>query len=144
MDPVNAMLSFGYAMLAKEALAAAIAAGFEPNLGVYHDVRPGRPSLALDLMEEFRPLIVDSTVLSLVNTGEIRPSHFLRRGIGTSLTDDGRKVFIRALERRLNTTVVHPTFGYDASYRRSIWLQARLLARTIQGELETYPPFLTR
>ncbi len=144
MDPVNAMLSFGYAMLAKEALAAAIAAGFEPNLGVYHDVRPGRPSLALDLMEEFRPLIVDPTVLSLVNTGEIRPSHFLRRGIGTSLTDDGRKVFMRALERRLNTTVVHPTFGYDASYRRSLWLQARLLARTIQGELETYPPFLTR
>ncbi len=143
-DPVNAMLSFGYAMLVKEALAAVIATGFEPNLGIYHGVRPGRPSLALDLMEEFRPLIVDSTVLSLVNTGEIRPSHFIRRGIGTNLTDDGRRVFIKAFERRLNATILHPTFEYEASYRRSLWLQARLLARTIQGELDRYQPFVTR
>jgi CRISPR-associated protein Cas1 len=143
-DPINAMLSFGYAMLVKEALAAVIATGFEPNLGMYHGIRPGRPSLALDLMEEFRPLIVDSTVLSLVNTGEIRPSHFIRRGIGTNLTDDGRRVFIKAFERRLNATILHPTFGYEASYRRSLWLQARLLARTIQSELDQYQPFVTR
>jgi CRISPR-associated protein Cas1 len=143
-DPVNAMLSFGYAMLTKETVAAAVAVGFEPSLGVFHAIRPGRPSLALDLMEEFRPLIVDSTVLSMLNTGEIRRSHFIERGIGVNLTDEGRKIFIRAMERRLNSTIIHPTFAYEASYRRSLWIQARLLARTIQGDIDTYPAFVTR
>ncbi len=143
-DPVNALLSFGYAMLAKEALAAVLAVGFEPGVGVYHSRRPGRPSLALDLMEEFRPLIVDSTVLSVINTSEIRANHFIDRGLGVSLTEDGRRIFIRAMERRLQSVITHPVFEYEASYRRSLWLQARLLARTIQGDLEKYPPFVTR
>jgi CRISPR-associated protein Cas1 len=143
-DPINALLSFGYAMLSKEAAAAVIAVGFEPGLGVYHALRPGRPALALDLMEEFRPLIVDSTVLSLVNTREIRPSHFLRRGIGIALTDDGRRIFIRAFERRLQSTVTHPIFGYEATYRRALWMQARLLARAIQDDIPSYPAFVTR
>ena len=143
-DPVNALLSFGYAMLSKEALAAIIAVGFEPGLGVYHAQRPGRPALALDLMEEFRPLIVDSTVLSVVNTGEARPQHFIRRGIGISLNDDGRRVFIRAFERRLQSKVTHPLFEYEATYRRALWMQARLLARAIQGDISEYPPFITR
>lgn len=143
-DPVNALLSFGYSMLVKEALAAAIAVGFEPGLGIYHRVRPGRPSLALDLMEEFRPLIVDSTVLSLVNTKEIRPSHFDRRGRAIVLTGDGRRTLIGAIERRLRSTIVHPTFNYEVSYRRALNVQARLLARTIQGDLPAYPPFTTR
>lgn len=143
-DPVNALLSFGYSMLSKEALAAVIAVGFEPGIGVYHARRPGRPSLALDLMEEFRPLIVDSTVLSLVNTREIRPPHFLRRGMGIALTEDGRRVFIRAIERRLQSTITHPVFGYEASYRRALWMQARLLARAIQQDIPNYPAFITR
>ncbi len=143
-DPVNALLSFGYAMLSKEALAAVIAVGFEPGVGVYHAQRPGRPSLALDLMEEFRPLIVDSTVLSLVNTREIRPPHFLRRGIGIALTEDGRRIVIRALERRLQSTVTHPVFEYEATYRRALWMQARLLARAIQDDIPSYPAFITR
>ncbi len=143
-DPVNAMLSFGYAMLSKEALAAVIAVGFEPGLGFYHRVRAGRPSLALDLMEEFRPLIVDSTVLSLVNAREIRASHFDRRGKAIVLTQEGRKIFIGAIERRLRSTVVHPTFGYTLTYRRALHVQARLLARTIQGDVPAYPPFMTR
>lgn len=143
-DPVNAMLSFGYAMLAKEALAAAIAVGFEPGLGFYHRVRPGRPSLALDLMEEFRPLIVDSTVLSLTNTKEIQASQFDRRGRAVVLTDEGRRTFIGALERRLRTSIVHPTFRYQVTYRRALNIQARLLARAIQGDIAAYPPFVTR
>ncbi|HKU80700.1 MAG TPA: CRISPR-associated endonuclease Cas1 [Candidatus Tumulicola sp.] len=143
-DPVNAMLSFGYAMLAKEALAAVIAVGFEPGLGFYHRVRPGRPSLALDLMEEFRPLIVDSTVLSLINTREIQASQFDRRGRAVVLTDEGRRIFIGALERRLRTSIHHPTFGYQVTYRRAMNVQARLLARAIQGDIAAYPAFLTR
>lgn len=144
MDPINAMLSFGYSMLTREALAAVIAVGFEPGLGFYHRLRPGRPSLALDLMEEFRPLIVDSTVLTLVNTREIKAAHFDRRGRAVVLTTDGRRLFISALERRLRSTITHPTFGYSVTYRRAINVQARLLARTIQGDAAAYPAFVTR
>jgi CRISPR-associated protein Cas1 len=143
-DPVNALLSFGYAMLAKEALAAVIAIGFEPGLGFYHKLRPGRPSLALDLMEEFRPLIVDSTVLSLINTREIRASHFDRRGRAIVLTREGRRLFIHGIERRLRSVISHPTFGYDVTYRRALNVQARLLARVIQGDIPVYPAFTTR
>jgi CRISPR-associated protein Cas1 len=143
-DPVNASLSFGYAMLAKEALAATVAVGFEPGLGIYHRVRPGRPSLALDLMEEFRPLIVDSTVLTAINSRELRSTHFTRRGKAVVLTDDGRRTFIAAIERRLRSTIRHPTFGYDVTYRRALNVQARLLARAIQGDIPHYPPFCTR
>lgn len=143
-DPVNAMLSFGYSMLSKEALAAVIAVGFEPGLGLYHRVRPGRPSLALDLMEEFRPLVVDSVVLTLVNTREIRASHFDRRGRAVVLTPDGRRTFIGAIERRLRSTIEHPTFGYQVTYRRALNVQARLLARAIQRDIPAYPAFVTR
>ncbi|MGH7756848.1 MAG: CRISPR-associated endonuclease Cas4g/Cas1g, partial [Vulcanimicrobiaceae bacterium] len=138
-DPINAMLSFGYSMLAKEALAAVIAVGFEPGLGIYHKVRPGRPSLALDLMEEFRPLIVDSTVLTLINTHEMTASHFNRRGRAVVLTDSGRRLFIGAIERRLRSKIHHPTFGYEVTYRRAMQVQARLLARAIQGDIPVYP-----
>lgn len=143
-DPVNALLSFCYAILAKECVAAVLAVGFEPALGYFHELRPGRPSLALDLMEEFRPIIADSTVLSLVNTREIDEADFLRRGVATVLTDEGRRTVIRALERRMTSKVTHPVFGYQVSYRQVIAMQARLLARFTQGELSTYPGFVTR
>lgn len=143
-DPVNAMLSLGYAMLAREALAAVTAVGFEPGLGFYHRVRAGRPSLALDLMEEFRPLIVDSTVLRIVNNQEIRASDFDRRGRGIALTADGRRLFIAALEHRLRDTITHPIFGYPVTYRRALHVQARLLARAVQGDIPEYPAFTTR
>jgi CRISPR-associated protein Cas1 len=143
-DPINALLSFGYSMLAKETLAAAISVGFEPGLGVYHRPRPGRPSLALDLMEEFRPLIVDSTVITAINSRELRASHFDRRGKAVVLTDGGRRAFIAAIERRLRSTIRHPTFGYEVTYRRALNVQARLLARAIQGDIPSYPPFCTR
>ncbi len=143
-DPVNALLSFGYAMLTKEATAAVIAVGFEPGLGIYHKVRAGRPSLALDLMEEFRPLIVDSTVLSVLKNREVKAMHFLPRGRAVVLTDEGRRAFIGAIERRLRSEIQHPVFGYTVTYRRALNVQARLMARTIQGDIPAYVPFTTR
>ena len=143
-DPVNALLSFGYAMLAKEALAAIIAVGFEPGLGLYHKIRPGRPSLALDLMEEFRPLIIDSVVLAGINNREFRSSFFDRRGKAIVLPDQGRRVFLASVERRFRSTISHPIFGYEVTYRRALNVQARLLARAIQGDIPSYPAFTTR
>lgn len=143
-DPVNAMLSFGYAMLTREAKVALASAGLDPMVGLFHRLRPGRPSLALDLMEEFRPLIVDSVVLSAVNTGELDTGHFHRSAGACAMTDAGRKAFIAAYERRMATEVHHPLFGYTVSYRRILEVQARLLGRALTGEIPVYLPFRTR
>jgi CRISP-associated protein Cas1 len=143
-DPINALLSFLYSMLAKEMLVTLIGIGFDPYLGFYHQPRYGRPALALDLMEEFRPLIADSVVISLVNTGEIRKQDFITRLTGCALTDSGRKRVIAAFERRLNTTITHPIFDYTVSYRRIFEIQARLLSRFLMGEIPEYPSFITR
>jgi CRISPR-associated protein Cas1 len=143
-DPVNALLSFGYAMLAKDVAVALIAVGFDPYLGFFHQPRYGRPALALDLMEEFRPLIVDSIVLSLINTGTLKSGDFVRRGGAVALTPTGRAAFLRAYERRMDELVSHPVFGYRISYRRVLEVQIRLLARHLSGELAEYPPFATR
>jgi len=143
-DPINCLLSFLYAVLTKETLLTAMAVGFDPYLGFYHQPRYGRPALALDLMEEFRPLTADSVVLQLINTGEIRGNDFIERAGGCSLRPDGRKRVLAAFERRLEATVVHPLFGYAASYRRILELQARLLGRWLGGEIPEYPPFRTR
>jgi len=143
-DPVNALLSFVYAMLMKELTVVLYAVGFDPMLGFYHQPRYGRPSLALDLAEPFRPLVADSTVLTLVNNGEVTPSSFIRRGGGVALTDAGRRAVISAFERRLDTLVTHPIFGYRVSYRRVLEVQARLLGRVLLGEIERYPNFCTR
>ncbi len=143
-DPVNAMLSFVYAMLVKELTVAVQAVGFDPMLGVFHRPRYGRPSLALDLAEEFRPLIGDSVVLTLVNNGEVTPASFVSRAGAVALTPAGRKAVLKAFERRLETLVTHPLFGYRISYRRILEVQARLLARTVLGELAEYPGFCTR
>lgn len=143
-DPVNALLSFLYSMLTKEMLVTLIGIGFDPYLGFYHQPRYGRPALALDLMEEFRPIIADSVVINLINTGEIRAKDFITRLTGCALTDSGRKRVIEAFERRLNTTITHPVFGYTVSYRRIFEIQARLLARFLTGEISEYPSFITR
>jgi CRISPR-associated protein Cas1 len=143
-DPINALLSFGYAMLTKDVAVALIAVGFDPYLGFYHQPRYGRPALALDLMEEFRPLIVDSVVLSAVNTGAIKRGDFVSRGGAVALTPAGRSAFLRAYERRMDELVSHPVFGYRISYRRVLEVQVRLLARHLSGELPAYPPFATR
>lgn len=143
-DPVNAMLSFVYAMLTKDATVATLAAGLEPYLGVFHRPRFGRPALALDLIEEFRPLIGDSAVITAVNNGEVRPDDFITRAGATTLTAGGRKKMIRVYERRMDTELTHPTFGYRASYRRCLEIQARILAAVFSGDLEKYRPLTTR
>ena len=143
-DPTNALLSFVYAMLVKELTVVLYTTGFDPMLGLYHRPRYGRPSLALDLAEEFRPLLADSVVLTLVNNGEVSPSSFVRRAGGVALTDAGRRAVIAAFERRMDTLVTHPVFGYRISYRRVLEVQARLLARALLGEIEKYPSFCTR
>ncbi|MGC2238219.1 MAG: CRISPR-associated endonuclease Cas1 [Pyrinomonadaceae bacterium] len=143
-DPINTLLSFLYSMLTKELLVTLIGIGFDPYLGFYHQPRYGRPALALDLMEEFRPLVADSVVIGLINTNEIRKQDFITRLTGCALTDSGRKRVIEAFERRLNTAITHPIFGYTVSYRRIFEIQARLLARFLMGEIPEYPSFITR
>lgn len=143
-DPINALLSFLYSMLTKEMLVTLIGIGFDPYMGFYHQPRYGRPALALDLMEEFRPIVADSVIIGLINTGEIRKQDFIMRLTGCALTDSGRKRVIEAFERRLNTTITHPIFGYTVSYRRIFEIQARLLARFLMGEISEYPSFITR
>jgi CRISP-associated protein Cas1 len=143
-DPVNCLLSFLYAILTKDATITAVSVGFDPYLGFYHQPRYGRPALALDLMEEFRSLVVDSVVLQLVNTGEIRGTDFTTRAGACSLTAAGRKRVITAYARRLETSVTHPVFGYSVSYRRILEIQARLLGRYLSGEIPEYPTFRTR
>ena len=131
-------------MLVKDLTVVLHAAGFDPMLGFFHTPRYGRPSLALDLAEEFRPLLGDSVVLTLINNGEVSPSSFIRRAGGVALTDSGRRAVLAGWERRLDTLVTHPMFGYRISYRRILEVQARLLARTILGEIDHYPNFCTR
>ncbi len=143
-DRVNALLSFAYALLVKECVAALLGVGLEPGLGIYHQFRPGRPGLALDLAEEFRPLIADSVVVNAINVHEIEPMHFMGLFDEVALTPGGRRAFVGAFERRMNTDVTHPIFGYRLTYRRVLYVQARLLARCLEGELRVYPAFTTR
>jgi CRISPR-associated protein Cas1 len=143
-DPVNATLSFLYALLAKECYVAVMAAGLDPLLGFLHKPRYGRPSLALDLAEEFRPLLADSATLAMLNTGEVKEEHFVVRAGACGLTPAGRRAVLGGWERRLQAEVTHPIFHYALSYRRVIALQARLLVRALLGEIPAYPPFKTR
>jgi CRISPR-associated protein Cas1 len=143
-DPVNAMLSLAYSMLTKDLTIACCAVGFDPYMGFYHQLRHGRPALALDLMEPFRPLIADSAVLSAINTKMVTGKDFVRAGGAVALTPSGRKGFFRAYELRMDSLVTHPLFEYRVSYRRLLEIQARLLARVIEGEISTYPVFVTR
>jgi CRISPR-associated protein Cas1 len=143
-DPVNALLSLGYSMLAKDLTIACYAVGFDPYIGFYHQPRFGRAALALDLMEPFRPLIVDSAVITAINTSMITPRHFVSAGESVALTPEGRKAFYRSYEARMDTLITHPLFDYRVSYRRLLEIQARLLARVIDGEIADYPAFVTR
>jgi len=143
-DVINCLLSYCYGMLTKEILAACLAVGFDPYIGLFHRPRFGRPALALDLAEEFRPLLADSTVLTLINNREVGASDFLVRAGAVTLTASGRKAVIRAWERRMTTQLRHPMFDYAVSYRRAVELQARILAAHLIGELPQYEPLVTR
>lgn len=143
-DVLNSLLSYTYSLLLKDVVAVCLGVGLDPYLGVLHRPRFGRPSLALDLAEEFRPLIADSTVINAVNNGEIRETHVIRRNAGVTLTKDGRRQLLRAYERRIDATVTHPIFRYRISYRRVLDVQARLLAATMLGEITEYTAMTTR
>ncbi|MGB9610634.1 MAG: CRISPR-associated endonuclease Cas4g/Cas1g [Bryobacteraceae bacterium] len=143
-DAVNALLSLGYSLLAKDFTVTCYAVGFDPMMGFYHQPRFGRPALALDLMEPFRPLVVDSAVIQAINTRMITEKDFVQAGPAVVLKPEGRKAFYRAYEQRMDTLVTHPLFNYRVSYRRLLEIQARLLARYMEGEIGEYPVFVTR
>ena len=143
-DEVNAMLSYGYSLLARSLAVTLTAVGFDALRGFYHQSRYGRPALALDMMEPFRPLLADSAVLTLINNGEITPDDFVRAAGAVNLSERGRRAFIVAFERRLGQEVTHPVFGYAAEYRQIIELQCRLLGRHLLGEIDRWPAFVTR
>jgi CRISPR-associated protein Cas1 len=143
-DPVNALLSLGYSMLVKELTGVCHAVGLDAFLGFMHQPRYGRPALALDLMEEFRPLVADSVAISLINRGELGPEDFIRSANGTFLNDRGRKAFWEAWFRRLDAEVSHPEFSYKMAYRRMLEVQARQLWRFVRGEAAAYHGFVTR
>jgi CRISPR-associated protein Cas1 len=143
-DPVNALLSFAYSMLTREWTITLSAVGLDPYRGYYHQPRFSRPALSLDMMEPFRPLIADSTVLTAINNGEVRPTDFVRSAGACVMSDAGRKRFIGAFERRMQQEVTHPIFKYRVSYRRLLEVQARLLIRHLAGEIPEYPNFVTR
>ncbi len=143
-DPVNAALSLAYSLLTRLFTTAISATGLDPYMGLYHRPRHGRPALALDLMEPFRPIVADSCVVQAINNGEIKPGDFVFNGSACSFKPNGRKAFIAAFERRMEQETTHPLFGYRVSMRRLIEVQARLLARHLQGEIVTYPHYLPR
>ncbi|MBL8473778.1 MAG: CRISPR-associated endonuclease Cas1 [Rhodocyclaceae bacterium] len=143
-DPVNAVLSFVYAMLTRAFSITLSSVGFDIYRGFYHQPRYGRPALALDLMEPFRPLLADSVVLQVINNGEISSADCVRAAGAVALTDRGRKAVVAAFERRLSQEITHPLFGYRLSYRRLLELHSRLFGRYLDGELPDCPQFLTR
>jgi CRISPR-associated protein Cas1 len=143
-DPINSCLSMAYTMLTHECVAALRLASLEPSIGAFHASRPGRPALALDLMEPFRPLIADSITISAFNRGELTEGHFLRTAAGCVLTDAGRRAFFDAYGRRLDTEVTHPVFQYRMSYRRMLVLHARMIAAWLLGEVPSLAFLTTR
>jgi len=143
-DPVNALLSLGYTLLAGQVAATIHAVGLDPYAGFLHATRYGRPALALDIMEEFRPLIADSVALTMVNNRVVDAGDFRTELGSCQLVDAARKTFYLKFEERLNTSLTHPTFGYKATYRRCLELQTRLLAKWLMGEIPAYPPLTVR
>lgn len=143
-DPINCLLSLAYSILSKELTGFLSAVGLDPYLGFMHQPRYGRPALALDMMEEFRPLVADSVVISLINRGEITPSDFAFTSQGVLLKDDGRRAFWNAWARRLDSEITHPQFSYKISYRRTFDVQCRQLWRFCRGDAKRYYGIITR
>ena len=143
-DPVNALLSFGYAMLLKDCFSALCTVGFDPYCGFFHAGRHGKPSLALDLMEEFRAIIADSVALTLINNNSLDARDFLVWRESCQLTEEGRRRFFQAYEQRKATVVTHPVFGYKMSYGRMLEVQARMLSAYVRGDIPEYTGFTVR
>lgn len=144
-DPVNALLSFLYSLVRVECQAACEGVGLDPQIGFLHTVRPGRPSLALDLMEELRPVLADRLALTLINRRQLTARHFSETtGGGVSLSDDGRNILLTAYQKRKAEEIHHPLLKTKTPIGLIPHLQARLLARHLRGDLEHYPAFVAR
>jgi len=144
-DRINALLSFLYAMLTNECVSAIESVGLDPQVGYLHVLRPGRPALALDLMEEFRPLLADRLALTLINRQQVKPEDFEDRpGGSVQMSDNARKVVVTAWQQRKQDEVQHVVLGQSVPVGLMPMLQARLLARFIRGEADVYEPFMPR
>lgn len=143
-DPVNALLSFGYVVLANQVASAVSVVGLDPYVGFLHSSQFGKPALALDVMEVFRPLVVDSVVLTVLNNGMLARRDFREELGAWQLSEQGRRTFLTKLEERLDSEIQHPVFGYKATYRRSLELEVRLVAKWLAGEIPAYRPFMVR
>lgn len=142
LDNVNALLSFAYSMLAGMCGSALEAVGLDPYVGFFHTDRPGRMSLALDIMEEFRSVMADRIVLSLINKRKIKPEHFVNKENGAVLlTDEGRKIFIQEWQNKKKETIKHPYIDEKIEWGMVPYVQAMLLARFLRGDMNEYPPF---
>lgn len=143
-DPLNILLNYAYGMLTAECIRAIVSCGLDPHAGVLHSSTRNKPALALDLMEEFRPLVADSAVIGMLNKLAFPLSGFSRSGAAIRLSDEGRKAVIRAVETRLEEEFTHPTFGYKISWRRAIEVQARMILGVIDGSQPRYKGVVTR
>lgn len=143
-DPVNALLSFAYALLVKECTVALLSEGLDPYWGFYHKPRHGKPALALDLMEPLRPLVADSAVITAINTGMVGRSDFEVVSSGCAMNERARKGLLRAYEARLDHLITQPVFNYRCSWRSVIRMQARLLSRYLRGDIVRYQSIVTR
>ena len=143
LDPVNALLSFAYSLLAHDCASALESVGLDSYVGFLHRDRPGRSSLALDLMEELRPCMADRFVLTLINNRQVKAADFLYMESGAVLlSEDGRKTFLNNWQERKKETLTHPYLGEKLPWGMIPYIQALLLARHLRGDLDTYPPFL--
>ena len=143
-DPVNALLSYGYVILTSQVASVLAGVGFDPYIGYLHASRYGKPALALDLMEEFRPIIVDSVVLSLLNNHQLSQSGFILELNSYRMTEATKRLFLEKFEDRMQEVITHPVFEYKVAYRRCIELQARLLSKYLISEVPEYTPFIVR
>ena len=143
-DPTNALLSFAYSLLTADLISAIQTVGLDPYVGFFHQIKYGKPCLALDLMEEFRPILADSVVITLINNRRIKPTDFMQSHGGWYLKEHCRKVFYAAYETRKNETITHPVFKYKLTFRRAMELQVRLLAKYLTGEIDQYTPLTIR
>ena len=143
LDPMNALLSFLYTLLTHDCRSATEAVGLDPAVGFLHRERPGRPSLALDLMEELRPVLADRMALSLVNRGQVKARDFeTRDGGAVMMRDDARKVVLTSWQERKKEERLHPFLNERAPIGLFPYLQAQMLARHLRGDLDGYPPLI--
>jgi CRISPR-associated protein Cas1 len=145
LDPINALLSFLYTLLLGDCVAAAEGVGLDPQMGFLHALRPGRPALGLDLMEELRSVVADRLALTLINRRQVTAKNFVERpGGAVYLDDEGRKEVVIAYQKRKQEEVLHPVLEQKVPIGLIPHVQARLLARVLRGDMETYLPFLYR